>query len=265
MKKKFKLLFISAFCMKLTLITIGQTPSGNWTLLPEISDEFTGSKLDTTKWSKRPGYSTSKVFAFNSENINISGGNLKLTAKKEDFHGMSYTSAFLESKFYDPGNGSYLEVRAKVIDFRANICCAIWEQVFHSSHNPNPEIDIQEFLLSPNPNRVQSTLHRWPSKPGIHTVDGSQSFNALTPLCYDFHTYGLERRDGKLQFYIDGFKYWENNVSSMPEYVTMPRHIIFSLEGHAGNPVDSYLPAVFQIDYVRIYKFADASEGTKNP
>lgn len=40
----------------------------------------------------------------------------------------------------------------------------------------------------------------------------------------------------------------------------MPRHIIISLEGHAGNPVDSYLPAVFQIDYVRIYKFSGPLE-----
>jgi hypothetical protein len=257
-----KFLFISGFCLKLTLISIGQLPSGNWTLIPEISDEFAGSSLDSTKWSEKPGYPTSRVFAFRFENISVSNGNLRLSAIKEDFNGKSYTSAFLESKFSDPGNGSYIDIRAKVIDFRVNICCAIWEQNFPTvkALDPNPEIDIQEFLLSPNPNRVQSTLHRWPAKPGVHTVDGAQGYNALVPLCYDFHNYGLERRDGKLRFYIDGFKYWEYDVTSMPEYVTMPRHIIFSLEGHAGNPVDSYLPVSFQIDYVRIYKIADAGK-----
>lgn len=255
-------MLISTCCIGLSLTGICQLPSGNWTLLPGISDEFTGSSLDTIKWDKKTGYPTSRVYAFNYNNISVSGGNLKLTAKKEDFKGKSYTSAFLESKFSDPGNGSYIEIRAKSIDVRANICCAIWEQNFPGvkANNPNPEIDIQEYLLpgaNGNPNRVQSTLHRWPTKPGVHTQDASQLYDAPAPLCYAFHTYGLERRDGKLRFYLDGFKYWEYNVTSMPEYVTMPRHLIFSLEGHAGNPVDSYLPAVFQIDYVRIYKFTE--------
>ena len=51
----------------------------------------------------------------------------------------------------------------------------------------------------------------------------------------------------------------------MPEFVTMPRHIIFSLEGHAGNPVDAFLPAAFQIDYLRIYKYNGPSGGSRNP
>jgi beta-glucanase (GH16 family) len=264
MKKKLGLLFVMASLLSLIPICEGQLPSSNWTLIPENSDEFNDSSLDTAKWTTKLGYPTSGVFAFNLGNITVSRGFLRLTAKKENFNGKSYTCAFLESQFNDPGNGSYVEVRAKAIDVRANICCAIWEQNFPllKVNDPNPEIDIQEYLLSGangNPNRVQSTLHRWPTKPGVHTQDASQTHDALLPLCYDFHTYGLERRDGKLRFYLDGQKYWEYNVASMPEFVTMPRHIIISLEGHAGNPVDSYLPATFQIDYVRIYRFVPPS------
>jgi|ERR1035437_1254923 beta-glucanase (GH16 family) len=260
MKKKLKFLLISGVCLSLTLSSKGQLPSSNWALIQENSDEFNGLSLDTTKWNTKHGYPISGVFAFNFKNIMVSGGFLKLSAKKENFNEKTYTCAFLESKFSDPGNGSYVEVRAKTIDVRANICCAMWEQNFPLLKllDPNPEIDIQEYLLSGangNPYKVQSTLHRWPSKPGVHTQDAYQTYDALVPLCYDFHTYGLERRDGKLCFYFDGHKYWEYNVTSMPEYVTMARHIIFSLEGHAGNPVDSYLPATFLIDYVRIYKF----------
>lgn len=250
-------------------VTSGKPPSTNWALIPELSDEFSGTSLDATKWSTQTGYPASGVFAFSPNNITVSGGYLNLYARKEDFKGKSYSSAFLESKISDPGNGSYLEVRAKPIDFRANICCAIWEQNFplQQSNDPNPEIDIQEYLLGKVgiPNRVRSTLHRWPTRPGVHTEDANQSYDAPVPLYYDFHTYGLERRDGKLRLYLDGFKYWEYNVSSMPEYVTMPRHIIFSLEGHAGNPVDSYLPAAFQIDYVRIYRYIGPTGGNHNP
>lgn len=239
-------------------IQVGPPPSPNWILIQESSDEFNGASLDLIKWNTKLGYPTSGVFAFNSNNIEVSGGYLNLSAKKEDFNEKSYTSAFLESRFSDPGNGSYVEVSAKTIDVRANICCAIWEQNFPllQTLDPNPEIDIQEYLLSGangNPNRVQSTLHRW-YVPSGHSMDAYKTYDTLVPLGDDFHTYGLERREGKLRFYIDGYKYWEYTVTSMPEYVNMARHIIFSLEGHAGNPVDSYLPAVFQIDYVRIYK-----------
>lgn len=241
------------------IIPVGQPPSSNWALIQESSDEFNGSSLNTTKWNTKLGYPISGVFAFNSNNIEVSGGYLKLSAKKENFNEKFYTSVFLESKFSDPGNGSFVEVRAKTTDVRANICCAIWEQNFPllQTLDPNPEIDIQEYLLSGangNPNRVQSTLHRW-YVPSGHSMDAYKTYDTLVPLGDDFHTYGLERRDGKLRFYIDGYKYWEYTVTSMPEYVNMARHIIFSLEGHAGNPVDSFLPAVFQIDYVRIYKF----------
>lgn len=260
MKNKLRFLLITIFFLRLTFVGAGQLPAGNWKLLPENSDEFEGSLLDTLKWSDKVGYPVSRVFAFRNENISVKGGNLRLTSKKEEFKGKSYTSAWMESKFSDPGNGSFVEIRAKVIDFRVNICCAIWEQNFPGTRafDPNPEIDIQEFLLSPDPNKVDSHLHRWPVKPGIHTMDGAQSWRSPVPLCYDFHNYGLERRDGKLRFYLDGVKYWEYDVSSMPEYVTMPRHVIFSLEGHSGNPVDSYLPASFLIDYVRVYKIAES-------
>lgn len=264
MKKKFAKLLILSLFFNLAYIA-GQPQSKNWTLMPESSDEFSGSSLDSAKWNTRPGYPVSRAFAFDPKNISVSEGYLRLSARKETLKDKLYTSSFLQSRFDDPGNGSYLEVRARCIDVRANICCAIWEQNFptNKASDPNPEIDIQEFLLggaNGNPNRIQSTLHRWPAKPGIHTQDASQTYDALVPLCYDFHTYAVERRDGKLRFYIDGFKYWEYNVASMPEYVTMPRHVVLSLEGHAGNPVDSYLPAVFLIDYVRVYKFTGAEK-----
>lgn len=243
------------------VMPIGQPPSSNWTLIQESGDEFSGLSLDITKWDTKPGYPTSGVFAFNSKNIEVSGGYLILSAKKENFNEKSYTSAFLQSKFSDPGNGSFVEVRAKTTDVRANTCCAIWEQNFPllQALDPNPEIDIQEYLLSGtngSPNRVQSTLHRW-YVPSGHSMDAYKTYDTSVPLCDDFHSYGLERREGKLSFYIDGYKYWEYSVTSMPEYVKMSRHIIFSIEGHAGNPVDSYVPAIFQIDYVRIYRLVN--------
>jgi len=261
MCKTLKYLLPLGLWLNLTFISAGEPPSTNWALV--MNDEFSGSSLDTTKWSTTCGYPVSGGFAFNPTNIVVSEGSLKLVANKETLHGKSYTAAFLESRFNDPGNGSYLEVQAKMMDARANVCCAIWEQTFPllRSLNPNPEIDIVEYMLGSNasPKMVRTTLHRWPIKAGPHTEDAHTIFYGPAPLCDAFHTYGLERSDGKLRFYLDGSKYWEADVNSMPEDVTMPRHLIFSVEGHAGKPVDAYLPAIFEIDYVRIYKHRDTS------
>ena len=33
----------------------------------------------------------------------------------------------------------------------------------------------------------------------------------------------------------------------------MARHVVLSLEGHLGDPVDGHLPQSFLVDYVRTY------------
>jgi beta-glucanase (GH16 family) len=241
--------------------TVDPTPIGKWNLVVAASDEFDGITLDAAKWKKGLWYDTSGVLAFGQENIAVSGGNLVLTARKDAFNEKSYTGGAVESLFDVPGVNGYVEVRAKALHRNANVLSAIWLQSspLTLADNPNPEIDIQETF---NYDGVVSTLHTWaigPETPAptaqdeyIHTQTAPNEFKTGVDVSADYHVYGLERSHGKLRFYFDGKLAWEV-VPSDPSFVNMPRHVVLSLEGHLGEPVDRYLPQSFLIDYVRTY------------
>ncbi|MEV7005589.1 glycoside hydrolase family 16 protein [Streptosporangium sp. NPDC051022] len=224
-------------------------------LVGAASDEFTGSALDTAKWKTGLWYAKSGVGAFTDANVGVADGNLVLTAKKEAYNGSPYTFGAVESKFDVPGD-SYVEVRAKVLDSRANVLSAIWLQSSPLSvqNNPNPEIDIHETFSY---RRMVSTLHRWvwPYSDKSHLVDGDKRFDfGVTDTSTGYHVYGLERRNGRLRFYADGRLGWDVAAPD-PSYVNMARHMVLSLEGHLGQPNDAYLPSTFLIDYVRTYGY----------
>ncbi len=244
-----------------TPVAVNAMPAGKWSQVAAASDEFDGFTLDAAKWKKGLWYDTSGVLAFKRENIAVSGGNLALTARREAFNEKSYTFGAVESLFDVPGATSYVEVRAKALQRNANVLSAIWLQSspLTMANNPNPEVDIQETF---NYQGMVSTLHTWaidPAAPAptvpddyVHTQTAPNEFDAGVDISADFHIYGLERSDAKLRFYFDGKLAWEVAPSD-PSFLNMPRHVVLSLEGHLGDPVDRFLPQSFLVDYVRTY------------
>lgn len=230
--------------------------SGNWTLLPAASDEFDGTCLDEQKWTSEIWYDVTTDLAFHPDNVSVRDGNLVLAAKKEAYNGKNYTAAAVESKFEVPGTASYVEVRAKALDKKANVLSAIWMQSSPLNYalNPNPEIDIMETF---DYTKMTSTLHTWHQNPSIHLQRGTKGWKTgLEDISADYHTYALERRDGKLRFYFDGQMTWEK-TSIEDSFVELSRHMVLSLEGHLGMPVEEYLPGEFLVDYVRTYYDSD--------
>lgn len=235
--------------------------NGNWTLLPAASDEFDGTSLDAQKWKNGIWYDVTTDLAFCPNNVSVRDGNLVLTAKKEDYNGKHYTAGAIESKFDVPGTASYVEVRAKALDKNANVLSAIWLQSSPLTWalNPNPEIDIMETF---DYTKMTSTLHTWRQSPSLHLQMGTNAWNTgLEDISADYHTYALERRDGKMRFYFDGKLAWERS-SIEDSFTELSRHMVLSLEGHLGAPVDEHLPGEFLIDYVRTYYDGDF---TKTP
>lgn len=240
-------------------------PAGHtWILDESLSDDFTGPFVDRSKWGGL-WYPTSHRFAFDdSTNISVSDGTLNLTARKAKYNGKSYTGAALRSLFTVPGN-SYMEVRAKMLDKRANVTSAIWTQGPLDDSNVNPEIDLAESMIAPHgpkENGFLTNQYRWwldrdniRTKPMI--TDSSSGWNSGVDVTAGYHVYGLERIDNTLRFYFDGVLYKQTDVSAHSVYVTVPRAVIFSIEGHAGKPVDAHLPSSFQIDYVHTYLARD--------
>lgn len=230
--------------------------SGGWTLLETSSDEFDGTELNSNRWNNGIWYDVSTDLAFKPENVLVADGNLILRAVKENYNGKSYTIGSIESKFEIPGTDSYVEVRAKVLDSRANVLSAIWLQSspLNYAMNPNPEIDIMETF---DYAKMTSTIHIWKQNPSVHLQLGKNNWNTgLTDISEEYHTYGLERRNGKMRFYFDGELTWEK-TSAYDSFVELSRHMVLSLEGHLGSPVDAYLPSEFLVDYVRTYYYSD--------
>ncbi|WP_052593979.1 glycoside hydrolase family 16 protein [Luteipulveratus mongoliensis] len=235
-------------------------PNASWSKVAGASDEF--ATYDPAKWRKSTGYpastndTTGTSLAFKDTNVTVSGGVAQLAAKKESYDGSPYTAGVLESNFDVPGQGSYVEVRAKVLDKRANVLSAIWLQSFPTSaaSNPNPEIDIQETF---DYSKLVSTEHTWSYSPegeDHQVLDDNRSPTGVADTSAGYHVYGLERRDGWLRFYFDGRLMWQSRPA-VTQMASMPRHLILSLEAHLGQPVDSYLPSTFSIDWVRTYTY----------
>ncbi|GEP98936.1 glycoside hydrolase family 16 protein [Chitinophaga cymbidii] len=233
-------------------------PGATWVLDSAKSDEF--DSLDTTKWSAAPLWYYGGVtgdFAYKEANTVVTGGLARIKAQEESYNGKAYTAGCLKSKF-EIGGDTYLEVRAKSIWREANVCIAIWlgDQPTVAK-NPNIEIDMQETKDADSlPHQLNTSLLRWPMPydPAVpNKVYGSWFYPQPAGLDEDFHIYGLERRSGKLRFYMDNVLYFEWEATDCPEFVTQLRPLILSIEGHAGDPVPAHLPSDFLIDWVRVY------------
>ncbi|MGP3910274.1 family 16 glycosylhydrolase [Nonomuraea sp. 10N515B] len=235
----------------------GPPPGVDWTQIFTKSDEFLGTALNTDKWTTDHWFDTNNdIVAFKPGNATVADGKLHIWTRKEDYNGMHYTVGYVRSRFTIPGN-SYTEVRARMIPWAANVNSAIW---LHNQaipeRNPNPEIDMQEYHLkapSSNPRHIHSALHLWPRDPDSHDAVDHEDYDHNVNLDEGYHLYGLERRAGRLKFYIDGILYWSYDTSAHPEFSTDARPLILCCNGNAGTPVDAQLPARMRVDYVKVY------------
>ncbi|MDO5063932.1 MAG: glycoside hydrolase family 16 protein [Actinomyces bowdenii] len=226
---------------------------GQWLRIPSLSDDFT-APIDPSRWRRGLWYPTSGVGAFRDENADVSGDNLRLHARRESYGGKAYTFGAVESVFDTPGVCSYVEVRAKALTTAANVLSAIWlqsstlEGTDTLMTHPNPEIDVQETFKN---HAMSMATHLWPAGGG-HIAHGGREYASRLDVSQDYHMYGVERRDGRIRFYWDRHLAWDLPAPD-PSLWRMSRHVVLSLEGHRGRPVDSRLPATFDIDYVHTY------------
>src|SRR5471030_2120158 len=78
------------------------------------SDEFNGTKVDTTKWNfetGNPGVNQEEEY-YQASNATVSGGNLVISGKQQSVGGFNYTSARMNTanKF----NATYGKIEARI-------------------------------------------------------------------------------------------------------------------------------------------------------
>lgn len=225
------------------------------------SDEFNGNSLDTNTWNYEIGtgswgWGNNEQQYYTDRNIKVSNGTMKITAKREDYGGMKYTSSRITTKNKKNFKYGKIEARIKMPKFKG-----VWPAFWMLGANQDSvgwpkcgEIDIVEAINDEN--LVYGTLH-WFHDPGNDNADSGSSVAVANRT--EYHVYGVEWTADKLRWYVDGKVYRTMDVSndSFSE-VRKEYFVIFNMAiggQWPGYDIDeTAFPATMEVDWVRAYK-----------
>ncbi len=228
------------------------------------SDEFEGTKLDTSKWAPCPNYERSDGGAkWEDEMIELDGkGNLLLKVGLNKDGKIASSGVRTKTKnnrtLFEQAKG-YFEIRT-TLQRIPGYWSAFWllGDGVNSIGNgavDGAEIDIFE-SFDMKGGQVNHALH-WDGYGPEGDGTGEVSVNRNL---YDggFHTFGLLWADDGYFFYIDG-KLVATIDESHPEYPGAcqdPCYLKITTEvgSWAGYMLKAYLPDHIKVDYVRVYK-----------
>ncbi|RCX18585.1 S-layer family protein [Fontibacillus phaseoli] len=257
----------------------GGTPGGNngspnkdWTLT--FASEF-NEVSDLQKWTPeigtgKDGWGNKEQQYYKAENAAVEGGNLVITAKKEDIQSSHYTSARLVTR--DKFSQTYGKFEARIkLPEGTGFWPAFWMMPQDSTYGTwasSGEIDIME-SRGRLPKVGLGTLHYGGEAPN-NRYSGQEYPLPNGGTATDFHTYAIEWEPGEIRWYIDGIlcqtqNDWysiskdqaANNAYPAPFDQDFYMILNLALGGNfdGGQMVDdSLLPGKMYVDYVRAYK-----------
>ena len=239
------------------------------------SDDFNGpdgSSPDLKKWSydiggNGWGNNELEYYTNRTQNAQIKGGNLVITAQQEAYTGAdgvsrNYTSARLKTQgLFSQAYGRF-EARIK-IPAGQGMWPAFWmlgNDITSVGWPKCGEIDIME-NIGKEPGTVHGSLHG-PSTSGP-TSDLSAPFSlpAGQNFAGDFHLYAVEWEPGTIRFYVDTNLYATFTSSQWPAggawVFDHPFFIILNVAvggSWPGSPDSTTVfPQQMLVDYVRVY------------
>lgn len=196
----------------------------------------------------------------NSRNSRVENGVLIIEAWKDEAFPKGYSSARLVSKGKAAWKYGYIEVRAK-LPVGIGTWPAIWmlpEQNNFGTWPKSGEIDIMEHV-GYDPGVVHGTVHTEAFNHTQKTQKGVQK--KVVTFGEEFHTYAIDWKAEKIDFYIDGELYFtfENTGKDFTEWpFNHPFHVVLNLAvgGNWGGQKgvdDKIWPQRMEVDYVRVY------------
>ena len=199
------------------------------------------------------GNQEAQYYTSRPENVIVSNGVLKITAKRETYGGMNFTSTRLLSKDKFSFKYGRVDVRAK-LPAGGGTWPAIWMLGSNFSTVGWPacgEIDIMEHKGN-DLNKIHGTVHYTGRSGG--NPDGATKVisNATT----EFHIYSLDWSASSIKFYVDNQLFHTvNNTSSLPFNQNFFLILNVAMGGTFGGAIDpNFNSASMEIDYIRIYK-----------
>jgi len=237
------------------------------------SDEFSGadgSAPEASKWSIQTGgngwgNNELEYYTARSENVQVLGGNLVITAIKENYTGAdgvsrNYTSARLETKGLFSERYGRFEASIKIPKGQG-MWPAFWMLGSDIDTNPWPacgEIDIME-NIGKEPAIVHGSLHGPGYAPGNVTASYRLPSGALRD---GFHLYAVEWDPQQIRFYVDSTQYATFTPSNLPSgspwEFNKPFFILLNVAVGGGwpGPPDqtTQFPQQMLVDSVRVYQ-----------
>ena len=237
------------------------------------SDEFSGadgSAPEASKWSIQTGgngwgNNELEYYTARSENVQVLGGNLVITAIKENYTGpdgvsRQYTSARIETKGLFSQQYGRFEASIKIPKGQG-MWPAFWMLGSDIDTNPWPacgEIDIMENIGNA-PAIVNGSLHGPGYAPGNVTASYRLPSGALRD---GFHLYAVEWDPQQIRFYVDSTQYATFTPSNLPSgspwEFNKPFFILLNVAVGGGwpGPPDqtTQFPQQMLVDYVRVYQ-----------
>ena len=229
----------------------------NWQLVWQ--DEFTNGigphwRFETGTGSG--GWGNNELQYYRRENATVENGQLVITARREDFGGMRYTSARMTTQGL--ASFKYGRVEARI---KAPSSSGMWPAFWMLGSNitsvgwpASGEIDIMEHVNA-DPD-IHGTIH-WQGPDGGHASYGGHTATNVA----DYHVYAVEWDERFIRWFVDGREYHvvdiTNSVNSTEEF---HRDFFLLLNLAVGgnwpqwNIDESRLPARMYVDYVRVYR-----------
>lgn len=183
-------------------------PAGSsWTPIPEATDEFNGTELDTAKWLDHhatwPGRAPSYFYR---PNVSVGGGSLRIRSTPDPYHPDSIRAACVQSRSAALSYG-YYEARIKVSNL--SMTTSFWFQGKLS------EMDVIEDIGAPT--KAGEEHVEWEMKMNTHYFPDGWETDKATPGVYrmdvrpreDFHIYAMEWDASFIRYYLDGAKVFE--------------------------------------------------------
>ena len=229
------------------------------------SDEFNGSSLDGSNWVYDIGTGGSgwgnnelQYYTNRSQNVQVTGGNLVITAQKESYGGKNYTSARIKTKGLRQFTYGKIEARIKLPSGETQ---GIWPAFWMLGSNMDSvgwpkcgEIDIMERV---NKNAVVNGTVHWDNN-GQYASFGRTSGNIDFS---QYHVYRIEWDSKYIRWFVDGAQYNEiliENGTGNTEEFQKPFFLLFNLAvggNWPGSPNGATtFPAKMYVDYVRVYR-----------
>ena len=251
-------------------VVVWRADTGKTEMRPYLwHDEFEGWNIDASKWSFDIGTGSNgwgnrelQYYTDRPQNAYVTGGILRICAKKEQYNGSNYTSARLISKNKFCFKYGTLEARI-ALPVGQGIWPAFWMLGANSDFAQHPacgEIDIVEAINSEHV--VYGTTHWWCDGHAQHGKSTKDFYGASKQIdVRKFHVYRLEWNEKRIAMYVDGFKYneisIENNAGGTDAF-HKPFYLLLNVAVGGDWPGfkidDSQFPNEMLVDYIRIYE-----------